>query len=191
MQSYIEVGVDEAGRGCICSDLCVAAVALDPARPIAGLADSKTLSAQRRESLAAQIKAQASAWSVVHISPGEVDELNILQATLVGMKRAVESLSVKPDKVLVDGNQAPALRVPVETIVKGDSKVASISAASILAKVERDKMMMALHAAHPEYAFDRHKGYPTKLHLDRLRKYGVLPFYRKTYRPVRKILNGE
>jgi ribonuclease HII len=184
-------GVDEAGRGPLAGPVYAACVVLDQARPIAGLADSKQLAAQRRETLAAQIREQALAWAVAYASVGEIDRLNILQATLLAMRRAVEQLGVRPDEVLVDGNRCPELGLPVRAVVKGDATVPAISAASILAKTTRDRAMLDLHVARPEYGFDRHKGYPTPDHLDALRLHGVSEFHRRSFGPVRVLLAQE
>ncbi|MCM1512318.1 MAG: ribonuclease HII [Oxalobacter formigenes] len=183
-------GVDEAGRGPLAGPVFAAAVILDPAYRIEGLRDSKKLSDTRRRHFAAEIREKAAAWSVAACSVAEIDELNILQATMLAMKRAVEMLSLKPSRVLVDGNRCPALAVPVEAIVKGDDKIAAISAASILAKTARDDVLLQLHEQYPQYGFDRHKGYPTALHLARLRQYGVSPAHRISYAPVRALLGG-
>ena len=168
-------GVDEVGRGPLVGDVVTAAVILDPARPIAGLADSKKLSEKRREALFEEIRDKALAFAIGRCGPAEIDELNILQATLVAMQRAVAALPVAPQYVLVDGNRSPDFGVPSQAVVKGDSKVAQISAASILAKVTRDREMQALDAAYPQYGFARHKGYPTAEHLAALAAYGVIP----------------
>ncbi|HEY0295116.1 MAG TPA: ribonuclease HII [Bordetella sp.] len=181
-------GVDEAGRGPLAGAVYAAAVILDPARPIAGLADSKVLSAARREKLAGLIKAQSLAWCIAHASVDEIDQLNILRATLLAMQRAVEGLSVAPRLALVDGNQPPRLRCAVQTIIKGDAKVPAISAASILAKTARDADLMRLHALYPQYAFDKHKGYGTAQHLSLLREHGPCPEHRRSFAPVRVLL---
>ena len=181
-------GVDEAGRGPLAGPVLAAAVILDAARPIEGLADSKQLTSRQRESRAREIRACALAWSVASASVEEIDALNILQASLLAMRRAVDMLAVKPERVLVDGLHRPLLDVPVRAIVKGDTKVAAISAASILAKVARDDEMRALHRRHPEYGFDRHKGYPTPAHLAALRVHGVSAAHRRSFAPVRALL---
>jgi ribonuclease HII len=181
-------GVDEAGRGPLAGPVYAAAVILDPGRPIAGLADSKTLSAGRREALAAEIGSRALAWGVASASVEEIDALNILQASLLAMRRAVEALAVLPTEVLVDGLHCPRLAVPVRAVVRGDATQAGIAAASILAKVARDAEMQALHRIHPVYGFDRHKGYPTEAHLAALRAHGVCIAHRRTFGPVRQIL---
>lgn len=187
-KSEIICGVDEAGRGPLAGPVFAAAVILDPARPIAGLRDSKKLSEVRRDALAIQIKDHALAWSIAQCSETEIDTLNILQATMLAMRRAIEGLSVQPTLALIDGNRCPVCPVRSEAIVKGDDKVPAISAASILAKTARDAALAALHQEYPHYAFDRHKGYPTALHLERLRAHGVSPVHRKSYAPVRALL---
>jgi ribonuclease HII len=181
-------GVDEAGRGPLAGPVFAAAVILDPARPIPGIADSKALSANRREALAAEIRAHAAAWAVASASVEEIDTLNILQASLLAMRRAVEGLALAPGEVWVDGLHCPALAFPVRGVVHGDATFASISAASILAKVARDAEMHALHRIHPRYGFDRHKGYPTAAHLDALRAHGACAAHRRSFAPVRLVL---
>ena len=181
-------GVDEAGRGPLAGAVYAAAVILDPSRPIAGLADSKALSAARRETLAVAIRARSLAWCIAHASVEEIDSLNILRATLLAMQRAVEGLSVAPQLALVDGNQPPRLRCAVQTIVKGDAKVPAISAASILAKTARDADLMRLHERYPQYAFDKHKGYGTAQHLNLLREHGPCPEHRRSFAPVKALL---
>ena len=182
-------GADEAGRGPIAGPVFAAAVILDPDHPIDGLKDSKKLSENRRDELAQLIKEKAKAWSVAQCSVAEIDELNILWASMLAMKRAIERLSIKPELALIDGNRCPKeLSVRARAIVKGDDRIPVISAASILAKTARDAIMMELHNQYPEYGFDRHKGYPTAFHLAQLEKFGVSPVHRKTYAPVRKIL---
>ena len=178
-------GVDEAGRGPLVGSVIAAAVVLDPLKTITGLADSKTLSEKNRVALAAQIRERAASWAIGEVTHTEIDELNILQASLLAMKRAVDRLVIKPDSVLVDGNIAPDLGdVPCNAIVKGDAKVPAISAASILAKVYRDDQMLMLHKIYPQYGFDKHKGYPTRQHLRMLKEYGPISQHRKTYKPV-------
>lgn len=177
-------GVDEVGRGPLVGAVVTAAVILDPSRPIQGLADSKKLSEKRRQTLAEQIRDQALAWSLGRAEPAEIDELNILHATMLAMRRAVAGLSMAPGAVLVDGNRTPEFGCPAEAMVKGDGRVPAISAASILAKVARDAEMTALHERHPEYGFDRHKGYPTAVHLDAIKRHGVLPEHRRSFGPV-------
>ena len=181
-------GVDEAGRGPLAGAVFAAAVILDPARPIGGLRDSKKLNEARRNALAEQIKSEALAWSIAHCTESEIDAINILQASMLAMRRAVEGLKVAPTLALIDGNRCPVMPIRSEAIVKGDDKVPAISAASILAKTARDASLVALHAKYPQYAFDRHKGYPTALHLERLRQHGVSPAHRKSYAPVRELL---
>lgn len=183
-------GVDEAGRGPLAGAVFAAAVILDPSRPIDGLRDSKKLTEERRESLAEQIKSDALAWSIAYCSEAEIDEINILQASLLAMRRAIEGLTVKPTLALIDGNRCPVMPLRSEAIVKGDDKIPAISAASILAKTARDASMLALHQQYPDYAFDQHKGYPTALHLDRLRLHGVTPVHRKSFGPVRVLLEA-
>ena len=181
-------GVDEAGRGPLAGPVFAAAVILDPARPIAGLADSKMLTARRRETLAGQIKARALAWEVASAGVEEIDAINILQASLLAMRRAVEALAVTPAEVWVDGLHCPRLAVPARAIVGGDATQANIAAASILAKVARDAEMCSLHGVHPVYGFDRHKGYPTEAHLAALRAHGVCAAHRRSFAPVRRLL---
>lgn len=181
-------GVDEAGRGPLAGPVTAAAVILDPARPIEGLRDSKKLSEAQRDTLALEIKEKALAWSIAECSEAEIDELNILQATMLAMRRAVEGLKVQPSLALIDGNRCPVMSVRSEAIVKGDDKVPAISAASILAKTARDHMLAQLHQQYPQYALDQHKGYPTALHLERLREFGVSPIHRKSYGPVKALL---
>jgi len=181
-------GVDEAGRGPLAGPVFAAAVILDPAHPIAGLADSKKLSARKREALAVEIRSRAIAWMVASASVEEIDTLNILQASLLAMQRAVGGLAVAPTEVLVDGLHCPRLTLPVRSIVRGDATLAGIAAASIIAKVERDAEMLALHRIHPCYGFDRHKGYPTVSHLAALREHGVCAAHRRSFAPVRVLL---
>ena len=181
-------GVDEAGRGPLAGPVVAAAVILDDLNPIAGLADSKKLTALKRERLFDEIRAKALCCSIAEATVEEIDELNILQATLLAMRRAVEGLRLKPTKVLVDGNRLPVLDVLAEAIVKGDSKVQAISAASILAKVHRDRWCQELHAQYPQYGFDGHKGYGTASHLQALQEHGATPWHRKSFAPVAKVL---
>ncbi len=181
-------GVDEVGRGPLVGDVVTAAVILDPANPIRELNDSKKLSEKKREALFPLIQDSALAWAIGRASPSEIDTLNILQATLLAMTRAVAGLSIQPDFVKVDGNRLPQWHYQAEAIVQGDGLVAEISAASILAKVTRDQEMLALDARYPEYGFAKHKGYPTKLHLEMLKTLPVLPEYRKSFKPVATIL---
>lgn len=178
-------GVDEAGRGPLCGPVYAAAVILDPARPIEGLNDSKKLSEKKREALAPVIRERALAWSVGIATVEEIDRLNILQATFLAMKRAVEGLAITPDEVLIDGNRVPpGLSLAARAIVGGDATEASISAASILAKTGRDHAMMALAEQYPQYGIARHKGYPTAEHLAALRTYGPSPIHRRSFAPV-------
>ncbi len=186
--NIIIAGVDEAGRGPLAGPVFAAAVILDPLRPISGLADSKTLSASKRDSLYVIIKETALSWSIAEAGVDEIDELNILQATLLAMQRAVNGLPIQPDEVLVDGNRLPDLSMSAQAIVKGDSKVQAISAASILAKVERDKLMVDYHQQYPEFAFHLHKGYGTKQHLAEIEQFGFLDVHRKTFNPVKTLL---
>ncbi len=181
-------GIDEAGRGPLAGSVVAAAVILDPARPIAGLNDSKKLSAAKREALAPEIREKALAWFVAEASVAEIDQLNILHATMLAMQRAVAGLAVVPLRALVDGNRCPKLAVPAEAVVKGDGKVACIAAASILAKTFRDEAMLDLHRQYPEYGFDRHMGYPTADHLERLRQHGPSPIHRRSFGPVKLLL---
>lgn len=182
-------GIDEAGRGPLAGPVVAAAVILDPARPIAGLNDSKKLSERKRAALANLIRQNALAWCVAEASVEEIDRLNILQATLLAMQRAVAGLSVRPESALVDGNRCPRLDIPVEAVVKGDGKIASIAAASILAKTVRDAGMLALHAQYPQYGFDRHMGYPTAAHCAALQAHGASPVHRKSFGPVAQQLS--
>jgi len=181
-------GVDEAGRGPLVGNVVAAAVILDKNRPVDGLADSKKLSAKRREQLAKQIRERAIAWSVISIDAAEIDRINILQATMLAMKQSVEQLTIAPQHVFIDGNRCPDINVPATAIVKGDARVAEISAASILAKVERDAQMLVLHEAYPQYGFDKHKGYPTKAHFEALAEHGPCPEHRRSYAPVRNAM---
>jgi ribonuclease HII len=181
-------GVDEAGRGPLAGPVFAAAVILDAARPIAGLRDSKKLSEPQRDALAQAIKADALAWSIAQCSEEEIDRLNILQASMLAMRRAIEGLSLRPTLALIDGNRCPVVEVRTEAIIGGDDKIAAISAASILAKTARDAALCRLHEQYPHYAFDRHKGYPTALHLERLREFGASPVHRRSYAPVREAL---
>lgn len=181
-------GVDEAGRGPLAGPVVAAAVILDDVQPIRGLGDSKVLSERVRERLFDEIRAKALCCCIAEASVEEIDTLNILQATLLAMRRAVAGLRLRPHKVLVDGNRLPVLQVPAEAIVKGDAKVAAISAASILAKVHRDRLCLALHEAHPQYGFAGHKGYPTPDHLAALREHGACGAHRRSFAPVREVL---
>jgi ribonuclease HII len=181
-------GVDEAGRGPLAGAVFAAAVILDPARPIAGLNDSKKLSEKRREALFVEIQVKALAWSIAEASAAEIDEINILQASLLAMQRAVAGLSRVPTEVLVDGNRAPAFACPARAIIGGDALEPCISAASILAKVARDRTLMELHARYPQYGFDRHKGYPTAAHMAALLEFGACPAHRRSFAPVRAVI---
>jgi len=187
----ILAGVDEAGRGPLAGPVVAAAVILSAAYPIDGLADSKTLSALRREALAVQIRAQATGWALGMASVEEIDRLNILQATLLAMQRAVQGLALKPDLVLVDGNRAPRLSCPVRTVVRGDALIKSISAASILAKVARDAILQNLDGEYPGYGFAVHKGYPTAAHQRALEALGPSPVHRRSFGPVRRLLENK
>lgn len=185
-------GVDEVGRGPLVGAVVTAAVILDPNNPIEGLADSKKLSEKKRLALAAEIKQKALAWALGRAEAEEIDKLNILQASLLAMTRAVQALRIRPHFVLLDGNKIPNdLDIPAQAVVKGDSLVAEISAASILAKVARDQEMEELDRQYPEYAFAQHKGYPTKLHLEKLTALGPLPQHRRSFAPVRKVLENR
>ena len=180
-------GVDEAGRGPLAGPVFAAAVILDELQPIAGLADSKVLSPARRARLFDEIRAKALCCSIAEASAEEIDRLNILQATMLAMQRAVAGLRLKPVRVLVDGNRIPVLPMPAEAIVKGDAKVQAISAASILAKVARDLFCERMHESHPQYGFLAHKGYPTPEHLTALREHGASPWHRRSFGPVREV----
>ena len=186
-------GVDEAGRGPLAGAVYAAAVILNPQRPILGLADSKKLTEKKRDLLSIEIKQHALAWAIASCSAQEIDDINILQASLLAMKRAVESMQfefgITPDLVQVDGNKCPKISLPCEAIVKGDSKVQEISAASILAKVARDAELYELDTIYPQYGFAKHKGYPTAFHLEMLNLHGVTPIHRKSYAPVRNLMN--
>ncbi|WP_025901301.1 ribonuclease HII [Tatumella sp. UCD-D_suzukii] len=180
-------GVDEVGRGPLVGAVVTAAVILDPEQPIQGLADSKKLTEKRRLALYDEIKQKALCWSLGRAEPEEIDQLNILHATMLAMQRAVAGLSVRPDMVLIDGNRCPALPMAAQSVVKGDSLVAEISAASILAKVTRDQEMAELDTLFPEYGFAQHKGYPTPYHLEKLALLGATPFHRRSFAPVRRV----
>jgi len=185
-------GVDEAGRGPLVGSVVAGAVVLDPFNPIEGLRDSKKLTAARREFLYEQILNKAKAWGVGEASAQEIDQINILQATMLAMRRAIEDLTSKlgswPDKALIDGNRCPELPIPAQAIVKGDAKEPAISAASIIAKVTRDKQMMELHQRHPQYGFAQHMGYPTESHFAALQEFGACEQHRRSFSPVRKVL---
>lgn len=182
---FLIAGVDEAGRGPLAGPVVAAAVILDPLRPIDGLADSKTLSEKQRNCLCSIIKERAISWSVAQASSTEIDDINILQATLLAMRRAVEGLAILPDYALIDGNQLPDLAMPAQAIVKGDSKIKAISAASILAKVERDNIMHGYRQLYSGFSFHLHKGYGTRQHLDEIERLGILDIHRKTFKPVK------
>jgi ribonuclease HII len=192
MSIVLICGVDEAGRGPLVGAVVAGAVVLDPHNPINGLKDSKKLTAARREFLYQQIMEKAKAWGIGEASPAEIDEINILQATMLAMRRAVEDLSSRlgqwPDKALIDGNRCPELPIAAEAIIKGDAKEPAISAASILAKVTRDRQMQILHERHPEYGFAQHMGYPTEAHFAALKQYGACEQHRRSFSPVRKVL---
>lgn len=183
-------GVDEAGRGPLCGAVVAAAVILDPTRPIDGLNDSKKLSEKARDRLALLIRERALAWAVAEASVAEIDRLNILHASMLAMKRAVEALTLRPDEVLIDGNRCPDLALPMRAIVQGDALEPSISAASILAKTVRDEQMRELDRQYPQFGLAGHKGYPTAAHLAAIRRHGVPDFYRRSFAPVRKILDN-
>lgn len=187
-------GVDEAGRGPLVGAVVAGAVVLDPNKPIDGLKDSKKLTAARREFLYKQIIEKSKAWGVGEASPAEIDSINILQATMLAMRRAIEDLTLRlggwPDKALIDGNRCPELPIAAEAIIKGDAKEPAISAASILAKVTRDRQMMLLHERHPEYGFAQHMGYPTAAHFAALKQYGACVEHRRSFSPVRKVLEA-
>lgn len=181
-------GVDEVGRGPLCGPVITAAVILDPDRPIEGLKDSKKLTEKRREALAVQIREQALAWCVARADVDEIDRLNILHATMLAMRRAVEGLSIQPQLALIDGNRCPQLAVPCEAVVKGDDRVQAIAAASILAKVTRDHEMLELDRQYPGYGIAGHKGYPTPQHLEALARLGATPIHRRSFKPVQQAL---
>ena len=184
-------GVDEAGRGPLAGPVYAAAVILDPARPISGLADSKKLSEKKRERLALEIKENALAWAIARAEVDEIDRINILQASLLAMKRAVEALQTPPTEALIDGLHCPKLLIPASAVIKGDSTVPEISAASILAKTARDAEMLLMHAQFPEYGFDKHKGYPTAVHIAALHKFGVTAIHRVSFSPVNAIISDS
>lgn len=184
-------GVDEVGRGPLVGAVVTAACILDPNKPIEGLTDSKKLTEKKREALAEEIKEKALSWSIARADADEIDELNILHATMLAMQRAVAHLSVQPDFVLIDGNRCPSLPMPSQAVVKGDLRVAEISAASILAKVARDNEMKELDKLYPDFCFAKHKGYPTKLHFEMLAKLGPTPQHRQSFKPVKKALGLE
>jgi ribonuclease HII len=184
-------GVDEAGRGPLAGPVMAAVVVLHPARPIEGLADSKQLTPEQRDELYPQITTTALAWAVAHATAEEIDRINILQATLLAMRRAVQALPQMPAKVLIDGNRCPQLDCTAEAIIKGDALVPAISAASILAKVTRDRWMVGLHQRYPQYGFDRHKGYSTVEHIELLERHGPCPQHRRSFEPVARLLQGR
>lgn len=186
--THLIAGVDEVGRGPLVGDVVTAAVILDPNKPIAGLADSKKLTDKKRQALAIEIKEKALCYCIERANIQEIDELNILHATMLAMKRAVEGLAIPAEFVFIDGNRLPDISIPAQGIVKGDSLVAEISAASILAKVARDNEMIALDKEFPQYGFAGHKGYPTKAHLAALEEYGITEHHRKSFKPVKKII---
>ena len=187
-------GVDEAGRGPLVGSVVAGAVVLDPNQPIIGLRDSKKLSPARREQLYAEIMQKARAWGIGQGSPNEIDTLNILQATMLAMRRAIEALSERlgewPSKALIDGNRCPILPITSEAIIKGDAKEPAISAASIIAKVTRDQQMQVLHTQYPQYGFNQHMGYPTDAHMQALKQYGPCEEHRRTFSPVRDLIGG-
>lgn len=183
-------GVDEAGRGPLIGSVVTAAVILDPNNPIEGLNDSKKLTAKKREQLYLEIKEKALAWSIAEASHIEIDQLNILQATMLAMQRAVEGLNITPDLVRIDGNRCPELQVAAEAVIGGDALHAEISAASILAKVTRDQQMQKMDVDFPQYGFAKHNGYPTKAHLEAIAQHGVLPEHRRSYKPIRVALEN-
>lgn len=187
-EGLLVAGVDEVGRGPLVGDVVTAAVILDPQKPITGLTDSKKLSEKKRLALFPEIKEKALAWSIGRCSPAEIDEFNILQATMIAMQRAVAGLAIQPQHVFIDGNRCPQLPMASEAIVKGDLRVAEISAASIIAKVVRDAEMDELDARYPQYGFAQHKGYPTKAHMEILAELGPTPEYRKSFKPVQRAL---
>ena len=181
-------GVDEVGRGPLAGAVVAAAVILDPNNPVEGLNDSKALSEKKRDALFPEICEKALAWSLGRAEADEIDQINILQASLLAMSRAVEGLNIKPDFALVDGNKLPKLSCPAEAVVKGDSKVAAIAAASIIAKVTRDREMVELDGIYPGYGLAGHKGYPTKAHMAAVEELGVLPIHRRSFGPIKKLL---
>ena len=187
----LHAGVDEAGRGPLAGPVIAAAVVLDPDQPLDGLDDSKNLTEKRRIELEAQIVETALAWAIGRADVAEIDRINILQASLLAMQRAVDALDLAPDCILVDGDHLPRLRVTAHAVIQGDSRVAAISAASILAKQYRDRVMCELDKAYPQYGFARHKGYGTREHLAALRRHGVCPHHRRSFAPVRRLIDGD
>ena len=183
-------GVDEVGRGPLAGPVVAAAVILNPDAPVEGLMDSKKLSEKRRESLDIEIRQRALAWAIGRAEVEEIDAINILHASLLAMQRAVNQLTVRPDFALIDGNRCPELDCRTQAVVKGDQRVQQISAASIIAKVARDREMRQMHASYPDYGFDSHKGYPTKQHIEALRQFGVTPIHRRSFSPVRNVISG-
>ena len=186
--SLITAGVDEVGRGSLAGPVVAAAVILDPKKPIQGLMDSKKLTEKKRNLLAIEIRDKATAWALGRAEHDEIDLINILQASLLAMKRAIESLPLEPEMILIDGTHCPDVSYKMETIIKGDSKIPAISAASIIAKVARDNEMIALDNDYPGYGFSQHKGYPTKFHINALNELGVSLIHRKSFAPVKNIL---
>ncbi|WP_228200193.1 ribonuclease HII [Acinetobacter tianfuensis] len=191
-KNMLIAGADEAGRGPLVGSVVAAAVILDPNNPIEGLNDSKKLTEKKREKLFAEIQEKALAWAIAECSAAEIDEYNILQASLLAMKKAVEKLGIQPDHLLVDGNKVPqGLAMSCDAVVGGDALHAEISAASILAKVQRDRDMLVLDAKYPQYGFAKHKGYPTKAHFAAIAEYGVIDEHRRSFGPVRKVLEQQ
>lgn len=186
--SEVTAGVDEVGRGPLAGPVIAAAVILDPEHPIQGLMDSKKISEKKRNLLAIEIRKKSLAWAMGRAEHDEIDSINILQASLLAMKRAIESLTIEPELVLVDGIYCPDISCNVDAIIKGDSKIPAISAASIIAKVARDNEMIALDSQYPGYGFSQHKGYPTKMHIEALKELGVSSIHRKSFAPVKKLL---
>ncbi|MBT3317978.1 ribonuclease HII [bacterium] len=184
-------GVDEAGRGCLAGPVVAAAVILDSSSISAMINDSKQLTANRRDLAYVEVIKSALSWSAFAVSPAEIDSINILQATMLAMSDSIGRLPMVPDIVLIDGNKAPETDVDCETVIKGDAKSACIAAASIIAKVTRDRIMLEMHKRYPEYGFDENKGYGAQSHMDALKKYGATPIHRKTYRPVADLLQGS
>ena len=190
-EAKLIAGVDEVGRGPLVGAVVTAACILDPSKPIEGLTDSKKLTEKKREALAEEIKEKALSWSIARADADEIDELNILHATMLAMQRAVAHLGTQPEFVLIDGNRCPTLPMPSQAVVKGDLRVAEISAASILAKVARDNEMKELDKLYPDFGFAKHKGYPTKLHFEMLAKFGPTPQHRQSFKPVKRALGLE
>ena len=184
-------GVDEVGRGSLAGPVMAAAVILHPDRPVAGLRDSKKLSRIRREQIDPLIRERAMAYAIGRAEVDEITDINILHASMLAMKRAIEQLSITPEHVLIDGNRAPPIALPVTTIIKGDDKEDSIAAASIIAKVQRDREMNDIHRTHPQYGFNEHKGYPTKRHIQAIKEHGITRHHRPTYRPVREAMQNR